>query len=771
MAYLVFIIITELNSGQIISFKNDKRYNYFTFKKFGTILFNEMYLRVSQKDKIPIMKIPLLAYILYYFSGMMVTYRLWLYNDKSIETKDKPMFVVNLQKTIIHTIVDLFNSLVEANLELRNVGETEKEKEKEEVGGIIKEEKKIDYLYEIIGTRIADKIKHTYNDEQLLKRVEAIAMRNISFDESTKKVTFLTKKIPLIDLNIEYNEMGQKREHCDLETSEIERIPFKSQSNEIDILTNCLDGRFHVWVYKAGPSPDMVCNLCSKSYNEMLKMVETSTEPQNTNEYLDKIKLINLKKLSKKYCISGELHDIDSAGKCVKCRIDVNGVQPFNPTDKELKQLEKNIEIKTNDTTIMQINKMREHNDMMVNRQKEEKEIYERLNRLYEKETNGKVEYYVEKFVDKLSKILGNKIKVKDMTIYLKETVYIVDHDYLGNEIKNPFSILSSDNKINLTPSHPLFNKDILWYKDMSSKVYVYYDSITLQYLGYSEDNKTLKRTKNNVALKIDLSLIDCLMYLGYENKYFNIYHANKEYIKREIKKEEMKEVVENILRGRITNLRQILERVVSIVTNIKNNGKVVSKYNTMEKEIVTEFTKKLKNFNMKNVFDDIHYVLKKFALNQSNIPDNFNLILSNNYINIDQLNGMRNVDSKIIFFLIYNFNILLDNNNSPALLSELAHLIIILVRLIFNQYYRPYSDYKVRKFDFELINETPYIDEKLKVVGHYQELLTQQEIDDPDRKEAQYSEEEAKDSLDIDDYDKDDDIDGSYEALDGYEE
>jgi hypothetical protein len=75
-----------------------------------------------------------------------------------------------------------------------------------------------------------------------------------------------------------------------------------------------------------------------------------------------------------------------------------------------------------------------------------------------------------------------------------------------------------------------------------------------------------------------------------------------------------------------------------------------------------------------------------------------------------------------------------------------------------------------VRRFDFLLINETPYIDETLKIVGHYQELLTQQEIDDPEKKDEQYSAQEAFDSLDIDDYEQDDDVDGAAEALDGYE-
>ena len=49
---------------------------------------------------------------------------------------------------------------------------------------------------------------------------------------------------------------------------------------------------------------------------------------------------------------------------------------------------------------------------------------------------------------------------------------------------------------------------------------------------------------------------------------------------------------------------------------------------------------------------------------------------------------------------------------------------------------------------------------------------MTQEEIDDPDAKEQMYTQLEAFDSLDIDDYEpnEDFDIDNSFEALDGYE-
>jgi hypothetical protein len=65
------------------------------------------------------------------------------------------------------------------------------------------------------------------------------------------------------------------------------------------------------------------------------------------------------------------------------------------------------------------------------------------------------------------------------------------------------------------------------------------------------------------------------------------------------------------------------------------------------------------------------------------------------------------------------------------------------------------------------LFIETPYIDDTLKPHGYYQELVTQEELVDESRLDALYDEEEAKNSLDIDDYEVDDDIDGIGEVLD----
>ena len=66
IAYLVFLIISEVNSGQILNFKDDKRCNYFLFSKVSNQLFEGLYIRLNQKEKTLITKMPLFCYVLLY---------------------------------------------------------------------------------------------------------------------------------------------------------------------------------------------------------------------------------------------------------------------------------------------------------------------------------------------------------------------------------------------------------------------------------------------------------------------------------------------------------------------------------------------------------------------------------------------------------------------------------------------------------------------------------------------------------------------------------
>lgn len=741
MAYLIYIILSDLNSGQILSLKQDKKYNFLYFKNIKDTLFGNMYIRINMKDKISILNIPLLAYLLYYFSGIMISNRFWLYNDDTEDPKKKLILQINLQKTIIHTVVDMINSIAEANYETNK-----------------------NFLYEIINTRFLNKITHIYNDTQLLKRYEILSMKDINYDETTKKVTFTVRKVPLININTisEYfqdNNLIRNKQSCEISTNYIKTRPIVRVSNNFDSLTNCEDGKFHKWEFKDN---DLICSLCNKSYNKLKsKYTTTSSEEENTN-FVEKLKLIYLQKLSLKYCVSGILHEVDKDNICIKCKQDLNKLQQGSKlSDKELKEMEKNITKKIDETKLEMYKKLEEETNLNYNLDNDIKKILNKISKRYDDMVKDSLENYVIEFVNRLTKILGVKIKINENTIYLKENIYIIDHDYMGNTIKNPYTVLTSDDKIKLQINHPSLNKDVLYYKDKSHNIYVYYDSITLQYIGYSSDNKVIKKNRNNVALKIIYSIKDCILMLGYKNLYIDVDTNDKQNIL-------------NVIRNRMNNLKQLIERTQTILFSIINKSIKTSQYNIEEKEIINEYTKRINKINMTdkeghNTIFKHHKIINHRLFINYNVPEKIEL--NNNYLYINNLNNLGNSDCKLIFYLIYNLNQLLDYNNTNIIETEIASLIVKIIKYLFNIYYINNSSYDVRRFGFLINNDLPYVDESIQIVGIYNELLSQAEIDDPEKKESEYDAKEAKDSLDMDDYEVNDEEDEAVEALHGFDD
>ena len=115
------------------------------------------------------------------------------------------------------------------------------------------------------------------------------------------------------------------------------------------------------------------------------------------------------------------------------------------------------------------------------------------------------------------------------------------------------------------------------------------------------------------------------------------------------------------------------------------------------------------------------------------------------------------------------NFNRLLEYNTQTAIQSEIAHLIVRIIQYNMQLYLKE-NNYDIRKFEHLMLGDTPYINETVRPVGLYQELFAEGQLDENLIKEQNNDAQEVIDSLDIDDYEVDDDIDGRAEALDGYE-
>ena len=744
LSYIIFALLTDINSGQISNLNYEKKCNYFLFKQYGIKLFDNLKIIINNSSDVkPIQEYPTLCYLLYYFSCNLIQFKIWLFQDM-----DKTGFHPHIQKSIIHTMVDLINSILLVNQQ------TDK-----------------NFLYEILATRFFVKLDNVFADKDVLYLLEEQSNKNIKVDKVKNKISFVKKNIPSINIgNTESEEESQPLDqYCNSITTEIDTEYLQLIEDQVDTLTNCADGKFHQWVYKKG---ELECIKCNKTYDELEKATRKNKTDQM--DVLLKIKLINLAKLAKKYCISGKLHDIDpKTGICSKCKIDVDG---YKFSEKQLLDLQKNLE-KNKDELIMNEIKIQEE------KFKNKKEYERKLNRFMKKtnkkfqKAGGDIKNNILQLLETLEKIIGSKFTFNNNTFYLKKTMFIIDHDYLGDKLKNPIEISDSDNKIKYKSNDPFFKVDVLYYFDKSNNVDVYYNAITNHLIGYKETNKEFKlNNKTDNYLKIILSLKDQLYLLGFSNKYVNVFTIDSKYENNSKLIEENKlEIIETIYRRRIRNLKNIIILMQKVINRIKYNvkGNIVESINPLFNQIIDDFSKKIKDIKLndnqkrKGVFKNWGKIQEDFFFDSKkiNLP---NILINGNYVATDQLTKQTNSDVIILFFIIEQLTRLLKYNDSKYEQINIANLIVTLINYSFINYYDQKYSLDINKFKILLESDSSIIDENLHNVGMYNELLTTEELEDPELRENMEENIEMNTSMDLEDgaeYDDDDYIE-EFEGL-----
>ena len=139
-----------------------------------------------------------------------------------------------------------------------------------------------------------------------------------------------------------------------------------------------------------------------------------------------------------------------------------------------------------------------------------------------------------------------------------------------------------------------------------------------------------------------------------------------------------------------------------------------------------------------------------------------------NPIIDLKMLEEGNFLDNKLIFFLIYNFNRLISYNSKNQKIPLVNYLIVRLIDYNYNQYKIDIQQTEIKRFISYIYTDQPYIDDNLRVIGVYNELVDDNEDIDEETKNALLDNIEAEGSLDIDDYESDDPETESYmEALD----
>ena len=732
MSYLTLMMIADLNPGQILGLKYDKIGNFYRFNLLKEQIFGKLFIRTSQKEKIRALSRPLFCYTVYYFSAILVNNFYWQSENLNTEKKNKG-FDFNTHIIIIHTLFDLLNSIAEANIDYENQN----------------------FFYQILSMRILDKLKNVYNDNDLLERIKEESSKDFKIEGKTVKR--IVKNVPFIETNITEYDSDFETDSC---TSSTTRIKTKSNSDydsELNAKTNCPDGKFHEWKISNG---DLVCSLCNQNYSKLNKKTTSSVEDYQS--VIDQLKNENIKKLLKDYCLDAQFHEFtsDSPTVCTKCKINPS---TYKYTDKDIRNFEKALE-SNNDTRILEdLNKSKNLIESIEKEKIKSNKVIKKFEKRYDVNTKSKLKNYVDDFIDRLVKILGKKPKISGEDTFIKDTYYFIDHDYLGTETKSGFKIFENEDKVIHEKNNKNLEKDVYFYKDRTRNITVYYDAKSFQYLGYMENNKFYKQ-KSTSYLKKYSSIRDKLLKLGVSNRY----------IRKDLltKSDDPNEIINKTIRYRSNNLKKIINTVISIIHSIKYGKKQNSIYSIEEKRIINEYIKTIKKFKMlnnegrKSVFKHSKYILNKIPIHDF---ENVNIDFDKDYIDTEFLDSMNSLDSKLLFFLIYNFNRLLDynseNKNNQLTLSS---LIVKIIEYNYDEFYTKVEDVRIRRFIEEESIKAPFLNDSFRVIRSYEELIEQEDpadsllnvsdsMTEDEVKDIKYDMEEAFNSLDIDEYDDED--------------
>lgn len=756
VAYIMFLILLELDESHIAFLSSDKVCNYNLYAKFGDMMLDGLKLRINSSGDIKnVTDYPVLCYLIYVSTCVLSKYPIWHHDTEVVKKKVSPI----KQKIMIHTIIDVINCVLEYATENKNK-----------------------HIYEIIHSKFNNKLRSTYSNSDFMKRLKDENIKNLPqftkiFGKDLVKPIILTSVFEpsgfdRVEYN-KYNVMKYYPKNRDLITHEIE------PSNK----THCKDGTFHIWVAEG---KTMKCNKCSVMLND------NSLDDNLTLVITENTKIRYLEKLCDKYCINGNAHSyekriVEKDGNIIQvCKACGYKLGEYLSISK-MKELDA---VRTYPIILTQSDEMdakREKYEFFVGK------VISSIKGQYVESKTHRDDYYkfIERFVDSLQGIIGDTIKIDDKTVHLKEDTYIIDHNHLGYPIEPQIVITEHSDSISFKKNNTFFKKDVIIYSTKGvAKIEVFYDMHTHILIGYKEFNKDyVSNIKTENRIKIEHSLVNKIKYLGNSNEYIDITkfgNANDPEI--------INKVISTISRERIGNIGNIIYKFLVYVNMIKNKLKTniskdarsaaqTSESSDEEDFIVfdvekyyrkliglTTKTEDIKLFKLWNlIVQNIHY--------HGNTSKKMVSEINKNMITLDDVYNHDYSGNLILYYFISELSKLLEMNKNKYVRQNLTQFIIEFIDVMFTEYNKDHLEYinEIQRF-ICMINSSDYFRE-LEEKGFGMDEFTSGiygEYKDPDEvksKEDIEAEEEAKEEAESIDVDGDIDAEDAYDASYSYRE
>jgi hypothetical protein len=771
IAYIIFLMILELSPTQISYITGDlKGYcNFQVFSKISSTLFENLKFRKNNEgDTVKVKDYQIFCYVLYIMSCFISKYNMWNFESKDALTKEtqtkayRQKILPIIQKKIIHTVIDIINNILEnsSNNKLQ--------------------------IYEIISSKFYAKLNTIFSNDDLYKRFQDnnkssnIEGKNVI---STKQDTFkLTGKFiePSYDAPHFWRKCTPHR--LLISTKFVNRPVTLTLTN----LTNCESGEFHKWINDKNL---IKCSVCSTLTNDLT--IDSTSSEKIIMAYNEE----SLRIISNKYCYTdGEVHlfridEKTGINTCIKCL----KPESYTFSKSELEKLEKNIALNKK-------NKSKENDEKEQQKKNAENNNLEYLSKLSEKIKAKYNETKLYTFIDTLIDLIETSLSSEQIMIPLKNNLYIIKHDHLGNLLDKPIKISEKDNKINLKENHPVLKTNVLYYTSYSNgKVEVFYDALTLILIAYKEENKNMV-ILNDSSIKITLiySLKNKIQTLGYPSNNISLINEKKSYLKEYIHDtgydidDNLRQILlikilrnhHQTLVNHIYRFQRIIYRIINGYgikkKNYANIEKYANKYPNLKinpnqtssfeepnyftsqlDTIIEKYYKKLSSMSISNEKDQ-HQIFKHWKgideitkIKDSTIIniDSKSNIITNDNLNMNNPNGML-----LLFYICTEITNLILFNSDKTIRQNICLMIIDFIDMLFNLYneekYIHNIEYK--KF-YYFIHSATYIDNVKDIMGEtegiYSELV--EELTEEEKKaraDAKEDADEEGDALDMED-------------------
>jgi hypothetical protein len=747
IAYSIFFILLEINKSHVQFMGDDKKKicNFIIFDKIMDSLFGELKIIINTKGGVaPITNYKILCYMIYIISCTIGSQtKMWHYEvTDSIKKKE---YIPKVQKALIHTLVDITNSVLE-------IGKDQ-----------------LDHpLYGMNTSKFFKKLQDIYSDNELYNRLKRDTSASSSYER--KESIILHKGYdPLSGKYVPSIFELPERRTCKCSTLLIPKLDHKfRQYYGISNLSNCSDGQYHHWITD---KKKLVCKLCKVNADE------SKYDKSLSDEIRKKFKNILNINLAENICIEDGLphiFEISKTGKeiCSKC----NQTKEHNYTVSELEKVRDVVE-KFNTTkgeniinTAYQTNeKIKKNQDYISN-------VVKKLSSEFTKETektrNMKFLYDL---TDEIQKVIGKELNDVNLT----ENMYVIDHDHLGNALENNIKILESQGKIIERLDHPYFKTDILYYTSHKyGKIDVFYDAHTKILLGYREQNKNyVLNKKHDKMIKLTYSLVNKFKLMGYTSQFISV---DDMYTELTSGRDDIgfpnemvtHEIIKQVIQNRITQLKKILFYFKMIISRILNNYSDEISPNDYYKikisELIEKYSKKKLNPIMTDssgnnlIFKHWKAVTEGVVIeNLNNIKLNFDFA-KNKSVHYNEINKIDTSGNMLTFYIVKELlKFFKYNEKNKVLVTTISHFIVDFFNTIFDilnkEKENEHIDVKRFKYALESTTNVLEIEEKSSIkilegilneyVDADEKTKEQEEADENE----QHDDIERQDALDVD--------------------